>query len=183
MPSMIRSEVRESVFKTAREWMCEFLPSSPISAADNEEQSAELFSTWVAEEGHAVNAESHARVRQLILLTKTHRTPEHAVDWHGSGDALSDAHVVLDADMSILASSREVYDAYAAAIRREYAHVPADAFCRGRAAVLRGMIESKYCVFAVPELRVTKEATACANIMREVAALEQGIVWGEASQQ
>src|SRR5262249_32119973 len=65
-------------------------------------------------------------VARLILLTKTHETT--AQDVVGQG--------LLDADLSILGATEAEYDAYAAAIRREYDWVSDDDYRAGRRAVL-----------------------------------------------
>ena len=46
-----------------------------------------------------------------------------------------DVAVDLDADLAILGAEKGVYDGYAEAIRREYAHVPDEEFSDQRACV------------------------------------------------
>lgn len=88
--------------------------------SDNEERSAELAETSVA--GDIGN-----EVGRLIRLTKTHRVEP--------GDRLG--ALLVSIDLSILGADRPRYEAYAAAIRREYAHVPDEAYRSGRSDVLR----------------------------------------------
>lgn len=94
---------------------------------DNEERSAE-------EAGMALRAIGwpQARidaVRGLIVATK-----------HAAAPATPDEAVVADVDLSILGKPPQAFDAYERAIRKEYAHVPDDAFRAGRAAVLRSFL-------------------------------------------
>jgi len=53
----------------------------------------------------------------------------------------SDLDYLLDFDLSILASSPAAYDRYAAAIRSEYAIYPDAIYAKGRAKVLRGLLD------------------------------------------
>jgi predicted metal-dependent HD superfamily phosphohydrolase len=93
---------------------------------DNEEASAAL----------AVKLLSHLppaqldHVRSLILATRHRDAPSDA-----------DARLICDLDLSILGQPADVFDAYDAAIRREYAHVPDVDFAAGRAAVLRSFLQ------------------------------------------
>ena len=47
---------------------------------------------------------------------------------HQAADGDRDTALFLDLDLSVLAASGPAYDAYAAAVRREFAEVPADAW-------------------------------------------------------
>src|SRR5262249_22011217 len=67
-----------------------------------------------------------AEVGRLIRLTKTHDV--------AAGDPLG--AIMISIDLSILGADVATYDAYAAAIRQEYAHVPDAAYRSGRAAGL-----------------------------------------------
>jgi predicted metal-dependent HD superfamily phosphohydrolase len=78
--------------------------------------------------------------------------------------------VLVDADLSILGAPAEVYDRYAAAVRAEYAHVPADAWRAGRSAVLRSFLD-RPAIFHTAAGRGRWEEAARANLGRERAAL------------
>ena len=78
--------------------------------------------------------------------------------------------LLVDLDLAILAAPAERYAAYAAAIRREYAHVPEDQFRAGRAAVLAGFL-ARPRLYASPALAARWEAPARANLAAECAAL------------
>lgn len=82
----------------------------------------------------------------------------------------TDLDHLLDFDLSALAAEPHNYDAYALAIRREYAIYPDDAYARGRARVLEGLLESK-CLYRVPALSAMWEVRARANLARELASL------------
>ncbi|MGN9766767.1 HD domain-containing protein [Micromonospora sp. SD12] len=124
----------------------------------NERDSAALAGTLLARAG--LPADAVAEVRRLVLLTAG-----HAVD---PGDA--DGSLLCDADLAILAAPPEAYDHYAAAIRREYAHVPEPAFRAGRARVLAGLLALP-ALFRLPPLARRWESPARANLTRELAAL------------
>ncbi|MFB9718500.1 metal-dependent phosphohydrolase [Planobispora longispora] len=121
---------------------------------DNEERSARLAERALPEAG--LPAEAVATVARLVRLTVTHDP--------APGDA--DGAVLCDADLAILAAPPEVYAAYAAAVRQEYAFVPDDAFRSGRAAVLRSLLGLPS-IFRVADL----EEAARANIHAELDRL------------
>jgi len=83
---------------------------------DNESRSAE----WAR--GAIANGELAERVADVIEMTKRHH----------EGDAVGDAALFLDMDIAILGQPREVYRAYAAGVRREFAAFPDAAFAAGR---------------------------------------------------
>jgi predicted metal-dependent HD superfamily phosphohydrolase len=121
-------------------------------AADNEERSAELA------ERHLGDPE----VARMVRLTAGHQVAPG--DLNGA--------LLADADLAILAAGPAAYDRYAAAVRREYGHVPEDAFRAGRARVLESLV-------ALPELyrivppRATWDSLARANLARELAELKR----------
>ena len=108
-----------------------------------------------------VAAETVAEVARLVRLTETHRP----ADDDANGCALSDA------DLAILAAPQERYAGYAADVRREYAHVPDQAFRAGRAAILRDLLAKPH-LFHTAYAREHWERPARANVERELAALE-----------
>lgn len=81
-----------------------------------------------------------------------------------------DQQALSDADLAILATERERYDAYAAAIRIEYGHVPEEAFRTGRAQVLERFIFADrifHTEYGVEEW----DRPARANLRRELSTL------------
>lgn len=129
--------------------------------SDNEEQSAALARRELVGIGcpDAVIDE----VARLVLLTKGHRVEPD--DRLGA--------LLVSIDLSILGANQEAYDAYAAQIRQEYAHVPADAFRLGRSIVLRKILAAP-AIFPDPAFRDRYEAVARSNLEREIQALITG---------
>jgi predicted metal-dependent HD superfamily phosphohydrolase len=127
-------------------------------AADNEEASAVLAERSLTAVGAAQG--TVAEVARLVRLTATHdpRPDDHA------------GALLCDADLAILAADPAGYDAYAAAVRREYAHVPDEVFRAGRAAVLRRLLDRPALYRVVPE-RAEWEPRAHANLTLELSTL------------
>ena len=69
-------------------------------------------------------------VEALIMATKTHHPGVHP-----------DAPYLIDIDLAILGAEPADFDAYDAAIRKEYAHVPDDAYRAGRTRVLQSFLD------------------------------------------
>ena len=136
-------------------------------AADNEARSADLARADLPRLG-AAPADVEEVVR-LILLTAGHHVP--------AGDRLG--AVLVSIDLSILAADPAAYDAYAQALRAEYAHVAQDAWRRGRAAVPRRLLAAP-AIFADPGFAAAHEADARANLARELASLRSLSVPGQA---
>ncbi|MGN9910830.1 HD domain-containing protein [Phytohabitans sp. LJ34] len=131
-------------------------PRSPGDA--NERESAALARAELATLG--VPEPVAAEVARLVLLTAGHAvTP-------GDGDG----ELLCDADLAVLARPPAEYDAYAAAVRREYAHVPDELFRAGRAAVLTSLLDLP-ALYRRPALAERWEAPARANLERELRAL------------
>jgi predicted metal-dependent HD superfamily phosphohydrolase len=128
--------------------------------ADNEERSSALALRSTARLGRpAVDA------AQMILATKRHRLEETSIELQ------PDTAWFLDFDLAILGAAPAVYDAYAQAIRREYAWVPARAYTEGRAKVLRAFLERPRLYFT-DELRARWEKQAQENLLRELGQLK-----------
>jgi predicted metal-dependent HD superfamily phosphohydrolase len=129
-------------------------------ASDNEDRSAafarELLETL------DVPDPIRDKTARLILLTKAHRTDPTDLD----------GRLLLDADLAILGSEPEVYDRYAALIRREYAWVPEEDYRTGRACVLEGFLRRPR-IYATDALFVRAEDRARDNVRRECLALRQ----------
>ena len=76
-----------------------------------------------------------------------------------------------DADLAVLASAPERYRRYVDDVRREYAAVPDVEFRRGRAAVLRALVDQER-LFRTTHAREQWEAAARRNVADELAELE-----------
>ncbi|GAB1694759.1 metal-dependent phosphohydrolase [Krasilnikovia sp. M28-CT-15] len=124
----------------------------------NERDSAEFAAGLLTTLG--APAEVAAEVSRLVGLTAGHAT--------GADDP--DGELLCDADLSILAADDDRYAAYTAAIRREYAHVPDDAFRAGRARVLTALLELPQ-IYRLAPLHAAWESRARANLERELATL------------
>lgn len=120
-------------------------------AKDNEARSAAL----------AVAHGASARTSELILLTARHGAL--TVD-----DVDRDAAHFLDSDTAILGAAPDAFDAYDAAIRREYAAVPEDAFVAGRGKFLQTMLERPR-IFLSELFHAELDARARANLTRALA--------------
>jgi predicted metal-dependent HD superfamily phosphohydrolase len=121
---------------------------------DDERASAEWARKWLSE---AKVAEEHiARVEALVLATIKHE----------SDDVL--AHVLLDADLSILGAAPSDYDAYAHAVRQEYAAVPEELWRAGRAHVLKTLLDREN-LYQTARAQALWDAPARRNLTRELA--------------
>jgi predicted metal-dependent HD superfamily phosphohydrolase len=125
---------------------------------DNEEASALLAEATLPELDVAPNRVTE--VARLVRLTATH----DPIPGDRNGGLLTDA------DLCVLASPPDLYASYVAAVRREYAHVPDQAFAAGRAAVLNNLLSLPR-LFHTPILRERWEDMARANILKELAGL------------
>lgn len=121
--------------------------------ADNEELSAGLAEQNIRED-------LRQEVGRLIRLTKTHEVER--TDRLGA--------ILISIDLSILAAEPARYDAYAAAIRREYAHVAESDYRAGRAGVLRHFAARPF-IFPDAGFAEAYDRKARENLARELASL------------
>lgn len=141
-------------------WFHDAVYDPRAAGASNEQDSAGLAGMVLTRLG--LPTTSVAEVERLVLLTAG----------HDSDPADRNGALLCDADLAILAAAPDEYDRYAAAIRREYAHLPEETFRTGRAAVLRHLLglPARY---RVPALAARWERPARANLTRELAALDR----------
>ncbi len=127
-------------------------------AGADERESAELARARLTAAGFpdAVVAEA----RRLVLLTEGHRAQP--------GDTAG--ALLLDADLAVLGGSPQEYAAYAAAVREEYAHVPAADFAAGRLRVLEGLLAGGP-LYRTAAARRRWAAAAARNLAAETARL------------
>lgn len=125
---------------------------------DNEERSADL--AWRELSACGVPREDADEVARLILLTRDH---------HADPDDRLGA-ILVSIDLSILGSSPDRYRRYADAIRREYAHLPDEAFRAGRAALLKHMLATEP-LFPDAHFARALELQARRNIADEISRL------------
>jgi predicted metal-dependent HD superfamily phosphohydrolase len=127
---------------------------------DGERDAEERSAVWAEE---ALAGTPYAEeVPRLVRLTETHDPAET----DAAGQAL------CDADLAILASPLERYDAYVAGVRRDYAHLSDADFTTGRAAVLHDLAGREQ-LFHTAYARETWELAARLNLERELADLPQ----------
>jgi len=132
------------------------------SGHDNEVRSAALLR---ADAGDLLPDARVVQIEKLILATIRHELPE------GLGfDVTADCAVFLDLDLSILATSEDVFDAYEVGIRKEYAFVPEDVFIAARKATLERFVTRVRLYFS-PMLARQWDARARANLTRSIARL------------
>jgi predicted metal-dependent HD superfamily phosphohydrolase len=89
---------------------------------------------------------------------------------HATGEDDPDGELLCDADLAVLAGDEEAYAAYTEAVRREYAHVPEEAFRAGRTQVLKALLELPT-IYRLEPLRSAWEDRARANLTRELKVL------------
>ena len=129
-------------------------------ATDNEVRSAIFAARSLS---HLPLAPARIReVERLIRLTATHRA--------APGD--DNGQVLSDADLAILGAPPPTYEAYARAIRREYAFVEADAYRRGRLRVLRHLL-ARSTIYYTPVWQQEREPRARQNLRREITRLQE----------
>ena len=139
-------------------WFHDAVYDPRAAAGANERASADLARLALGERGAPAGLVD--RVSALAEATAA----------HGEPDGL-DAALLFDADLAVLASDVAAYDAYAAAVREEYAFVPDEAFRRGRSAVLASLLDGP--LFSTRPMRAV-ERVARDNLERELARLAPG---------
>ena len=88
---------------------------------------------------------------------------------HTAAKPDQDGALFLDADMAIVGAPAAQFDAYNAAIAREYSHVPADAFKAGRRAFLEKVLATPR-IFHTAYFHDRLDAQARANLRRALGA-------------
>jgi predicted metal-dependent HD superfamily phosphohydrolase len=136
-------------------WMHDAVYDPQALGDANERDSAEFADGLLTTLG--VPDDIAADVARLVGLTAGHAT--EADD--------PDGELLCDADLAVLAGDDEAYARYTAAIRREYAHVPDDAFKAGRAQVLKALLELPS-IYRLAPLREQWETRARTNLEREL---------------
>jgi predicted metal-dependent HD superfamily phosphohydrolase len=127
--------------------------------SNNEEKSAILATKALSELETA--AETVTEVEQLVLATKRHE----------SEGLRPGVMIFLDADLSILGATEEIYLQYSEAIRREYAWVEVSLYHRERSRVLEGLL-SRTRIYNTDEMYERFEAQARHNLSGEIKLLE-----------
>ncbi len=127
------------------------------AATGNEARSAALARADLARAG-ADDAVA-ARIEHMIRATESHTT-----------ESDEDARLLLDIDLSVLASGAAGFASYERRVREEHAFVPDEAWRVGRRLFLERLL-ARTTLFATPLLRARFEALARANLDRAIRAL------------
>ncbi|MFI1991446.1 metal-dependent phosphohydrolase [Actinoplanes sp. NPDC020271] len=139
-------------------WMHDAVYDPKALGDANERDSAEFAQGLLVTLG--VPDEVAAEVARLVGLTAGHATEENDPD----------GELLCDADLAILAADEERYAGYAAAIRREYAHVPDGDFRAGRSRVLTELLKLPS-IYRLAPIREQWESRAQANLKAELEQL------------
>lgn len=132
-------------------------------AKDNEARSADLARDKLTE---AASAERLDRIVRTIEATATHTVPDIEPE-----TARHDAALLLDMDLSVLGAEPGTFDAYEAAVRREYAWVEEPLWVIGRSNVLRTFLTRDH-IFHTEIFRSRYEQQARENLRRSIDALD-----------
>lgn len=119
-------------------------------AHDNEQRSADWARSVLLAAGAQVDVADH--VHTLIMATRHDAVPSD-----------TDAQLVVDIDLAILAAPAERFAEYERQVRAEYAWVPALVFRHKRRAILRQFL-ARPALYSTPQLRYRLEQSARANI-------------------
>lgn len=128
------------------------------TASDNEAQSAAMAKADLRDFDISIHAREE--VARLIMLTAGHEVEEE--------DRLGE--LLVSIDLAILGAPADRYDAYAQAVREEYAHVPDDLWRKGRGGVLQRFLDAQV-IFPDPGFAEWLDAQARDNLTRELASL------------
>ncbi|HYP45788.1 MAG TPA: HD domain-containing protein [Propionibacteriaceae bacterium] len=137
-------------------WFHDAVYAVPPGQLTNEEASARLAFRELSRAG--LEQEDLNEVARLVRVTATH-TP-------GARDP--EGELLCDADLAILASPSAEYQAYAEAIRAEYAAIPEEQFIAGRLEIMGALAETD--IFRTGKARALV-APAKANVEAECARL------------
>lgn len=146
-------------------WFHDAVYDARAEAGSNEHRSATMARDHLNSLG--VAAGNVDVVEALVLMTLDH-------DADGGASLLaSRRHTVAalhDADLWILSSPAERYAEYAAQVRSEYAHVPADLFARGRSKILSDFAQREH-LYRTTHARTHWQSAARTNLAAELSAL------------
>ena len=122
--------------------------------SNNEERSAAIAVERLTSAG--VDAGTITRTHRHILASKTHKM---------STD--QDTNYFIDADLSVLGAGRDVYEAYAMNVRKEYRYYPDLLYNPGRKKVLRHFLDMPR-IFKTEQFYLNFETKARQNLLWEL---------------
>ncbi|KAK0717810.1 hypothetical protein B0T26DRAFT_646167 [Lasiosphaeria miniovina] len=147
-------------------WFHDAVYDARAAGPANEVASAALAVARLSELPH-VSSDRVAKIAAMIEATASHVVPAAL---EGDDGARADAALFLDMDLSILGAEAQVFDAYEAAVRKEYAWVHDEAWRKGRADVLRRFLGRER-IFHSELFRALYEDAARGNLQRSLARL------------
>ncbi len=151
----VRSDARRPDAVEYALWVHDVVYSTRRS--DNEDRSADVGCSWLADAGAA--SEDVEAVRAFVLATR-----------HESPVSDPDGRLVVDIDLNVLGASPERFDRYDADVRKEYWWVPGPLYRRKRAEVLKAFLRETP-LYQHPLIRERLERQARDNLARAVARL------------
>lgn len=151
-----RSKIQDYVVVQLAAWFHDIIYDTHRN--DNEEQSAQFAEHTLRDLGLSQGIVE--QVTELILSTQTHCAP--------NGD--TDTQIFLDADLAILGSTKEEYQAYKEAIRKEYAWVPEDTYRSARKSILQKFLDRER-IYFTEDIAERLEQPARSNIEKELETL------------
>jgi predicted metal-dependent HD superfamily phosphohydrolase len=125
---------------------------------DNEQQSADWARSAARELG--ARSENAQRIHDLIMFTR-----------HSAAPVGVDAHVLVDADLSILGAPPARFREYEAQVRSEYAWVPDEMFRTTRAQILKELLDRSH-LYSTAYFQERYEAQARRNLQHSLQYLE-----------
>ncbi len=125
---------------------------------DNEAQSAEWARRYLTDKNVAIA--SIDRIVEIIIATKTHESES------------ADSALMVDIDLGILGATVDAFDAYDAAIRKEFHWVPTAQYCMGRSQVLSSFLKRET-IYQTQLMRDLYETQARKNLSRKMIELSQ----------
>lgn len=125
-----------------------------VKRSDNEEQSAQWAKATLREAGVADDVAEH--IHSLVMVTRHTGTP-----------CTGDEQLLVDIDLSILASPPARFSEYEQQIQDEYAYVPRWLFKRKRRAILQSLLDRPR-LYGTPYFHDAMELTARENLCRAI---------------
>jgi len=129
---------------------------------DNEGKSAR----WAVKALKAVGV-ADDKVRRIARLIRATKHPAPIVKTRAA--RIDGLELMLDIDLAILGSDRARFEEYERQVRREYAHVPDEAFARTRADFIEAMLGNGP-LYRTEVARLELEARARENLPRSLHA-------------
>jgi predicted metal-dependent HD superfamily phosphohydrolase len=126
-------------------------------AHDNEAQSKDFMENDLLNAG--ATKQLVDAIGKLIMITS-----------HKVAPTTDDEALVVDIDLSILGKPAERFDEYEKAIRAEYAHIPDDAFRKGRSDILQKFL-ARDRIYTTEYFYNKYEKSARANLERSLSLL------------